>query len=345
MTKSLKDQLKAVAERNQALGGFQHDKTTTRKPSLLFTPQEAAQIDHDTIHEIGLKGFKELCDREPLFLRFHAALFDYGTPEQVDRSLKTAEENKVLDENIQAFMRLCQPHYQERCAQQAIEWLIRAYRVNELNVKECFDCIVAHHDTPAFVRFVQIIQFREQDPFAFLYAPVKQAGQPVSREFLAKRCVVDRQILEWQMDAFRTLLAHEMMMVKPASVSFIALLVVEFVERKMVVDGVIQAMVMPFVHALLHSITSDYRVAGMLIAGALFERVDKIDVYDFTVTLLQAAEKDDTVRAEAAMLLTRMCMLYPGQVQVPAEYKEMLAETVSQLSADVKCDALLPQLA
>lgn len=318
MSKSLKEQLQSVAERNQALGGFTHDKTTTRKPSLLFTPQEAAQIDHDTIHEIGVKGFRELCEVEPLFLRFHTTLFDHASPEQVDRSLKTKEENKVLDDSIQAFMRLCQPYFQERCAQQAIEWLIRAFRVNELNVKDCFDCILAHHDTPAFVRFVQIVQFKEQDPFGFLYAPVKQAGQPVSREFLAKRSVVDRQIMEWQMDAFKFILSAELAATKPPVPAFIAMLVVEFVERKMVIDQVVQAIVLPFAELLCKSMTTECRLAGMLIAGVLFERLDKIndtDLNSFITVLLNAAEQDESCRPEAGMLITRLRLLYPSQVK------------------------------
>ena len=53
---TLKDQLKSIADTNKSLGGYTHSKATLRKASLIFTEREAADLDNDTVFDIGFRG-------------------------------------------------------------------------------------------------------------------------------------------------------------------------------------------------------------------------------------------------------------------------------------------------
>lgn len=333
--KSLKDQLKGIAERNKALGGYTHNQTTTRKPSLLFSEKEAADIDYDTVYEIGLKGITGLCELEPIFLKFHPSLFDRLPPESSDRSLKTADENKQLDQIIKSFLRLCQPFYLERCCQQALEWLIRAFRINELNVNECLDCILPYHDTVEFVRFVQILYFKEDDAYGFLFTPVKQGGQLITREFIAKRCLVDRRILEWSLDAFLFLLASQSSLTRPLCPKFVAVLCAEYLDRIKQIDAIILSLILPFAQSLLKAASEEVKLAGLFVAGCLFERCTELSADVVNQFINDALNNtNESLNEEMVMMITRMALLFPNSVVVEGGHGQRLLEYLENRKDD-----------
>ena len=57
-------------------------------------------------------------------------------------------------------------------------------------------CILPWHETAAFVRTVQTFFFKDGDKWGFLFEKVKRDASPISREFLAKRAIVDSSVLQ-----------------------------------------------------------------------------------------------------------------------------------------------------
>ena len=100
---------------------------TLHSVSLLFAPQHAATQDFDSLHSICLEGFHELCSLEPRFHIFERSLFSEQS-KSVDRELLGLEDNKKLDDNTRAFLRLLGAWALVRSGVKALEWLVRRFR-------------------------------------------------------------------------------------------------------------------------------------------------------------------------------------------------------------------------
>jgi U3 small nucleolar RNA-associated protein 10 len=98
-----------------------------KKLSLLFDFRQAANIDLETIYEIGIEGLNELTKYDERFAPYEDSLFSKDGKE-LERQLQTTEVNKKLDESIGHFLRLLSPYFLLRPAHKALEYLIRRYR-------------------------------------------------------------------------------------------------------------------------------------------------------------------------------------------------------------------------
>lgn len=204
---SLGKQLRSIEQKNHELGGITGMNFKTKHASIIFSEKEAADLDLRTIREVGRCGIHELQKikgEEDFWLAMELELFPYdgNMVEDYDRSLKTKTENDKIDEMLMRVCRRLALHYSETCAHQLMEWLIRAFRVNEMNIEAVMSCILPWHETAVFVRTVQTFFFKDGNKWGFLFENVKRDASPISREFLAKRAVVDPSVLQ---TAFYTL--------------------------------------------------------------------------------------------------------------------------------------------
>ncbi len=71
---SLADQLKAIRP-TKAQGVRGEGGGLVSRPSLLFTPSEAAELDAEAIYSIGISGLTELCKVDPTLSKFEKTLF------------------------------------------------------------------------------------------------------------------------------------------------------------------------------------------------------------------------------------------------------------------------------
>ncbi len=73
MVSSLAEQLAALQPKQKLVG---HEAGGQKqRPSLLFTASEAADLDADAIHSIGVSGLEELARQDPSLQKFEKLLF------------------------------------------------------------------------------------------------------------------------------------------------------------------------------------------------------------------------------------------------------------------------------
>ena len=95
--------------------------------SLLFDRSVAASQDFNTIYQLCVEGFQELCQMDKKFLGFSRSIFSEQSKRE-DRSQMTLEQNRELDEVLESFLRLVGPKLLLKPALKAVEWLIRRFR-------------------------------------------------------------------------------------------------------------------------------------------------------------------------------------------------------------------------
>ena len=195
MTKlsSLASQLKGIQQADHAIGGI---STINQRyiASFLFDEKEAADIDNSAILTIAKDGLEELKAVEPSFSKFEIVLFGENTLE-MHRATMTKQQSDSLNGTLRTYLRLMSPYFMMKASHKCLEWLIRKYRVNELNIDDLMDCILPYHETVQFVRMVQIIFFKDASKWGFLHE-VKKEARFISRSFLAKRALADRSLLD-----------------------------------------------------------------------------------------------------------------------------------------------------
>ena len=190
---ALASQLREIQQADFAIGGV---STVNNKyiASLLFDEREATDIDNAAILAIAKDGLAELKAMEPAFSKFELVLFGENTLE-VHRATMTQEENESLNSTIRTFMRLLSPFFMMKASHKCLEWLIRKYRVSELNQDAVMDCILPYHETVPFIRMIQIMFFATNSKWSFLHE-VKKEAKVISRAFLARRALADRSLID-----------------------------------------------------------------------------------------------------------------------------------------------------
>ena len=195
MTKlsSLARQLRNIQQTDHSIGGI---STTQHRfiASFLFDEREAGDIDNATILTIAKGGLEELKAVEPAFGKFEIVLFGENTIE-LHRATMTKQQNASLNGTLRTFLRLLSPYFMMKAAHKCLEWLIRKYRINELNIDSLMDCVLPYHETVQFVRMSQIIFMQDNSKWGFLHE-VKKDARVISRSFLARRALADRSLLD-----------------------------------------------------------------------------------------------------------------------------------------------------
>ena len=95
--------------------------------SLLFEQHVAATQDFDTLYQLCLEGYLELCQIDKRFLGFARSIFSEQSKDE-DRSQMNADQNKELDEVLESFLGLVGQRLALRPAIKAVEWLVRRFR-------------------------------------------------------------------------------------------------------------------------------------------------------------------------------------------------------------------------
>ncbi|PYH46923.1 snoRNA-binding rRNA-processing protein UTP10 [Aspergillus saccharolyticus JOP 1030-1] len=124
--------------------------------SLLYDRRVATSQDFDTIYSKCYIGFKELCQLDPRFSPFERTIFSQQSMSE-DRTEMTAAQNKDLNAVLEAFLALVGGRLMLRPAVEAVDWLIRRFRVHEYNTEFTILTFLPYYNTPLFLRLLSIL--------------------------------------------------------------------------------------------------------------------------------------------------------------------------------------------
>ncbi|CAM9175365.1 unnamed protein product [Ectocarpus sp. 12 AP-2014] len=285
MASSLRRQVDALrhASSGTSSGYIQRKKG---KPSLLLTPDQAAEVDLSSVRETAVMGLQRLEAVDQDFSPFQDTLFSKEA-EGTLRDLQTKEANDRIDKSISAFLALLSPHFSCREAHFCLEYLIRHYKVYQYNVDAVVECCLPWHDTVAFARMVQLLSLKGSR-WEFL-TPVQKTGSPLPREAIARRCARDFGLLRFLCVSARRAAARAASCSVSAAqststssvsaataagraklFSFYAATVVEaLASLGTTSDPLLRALVPTVVHGLSATKSPEYQMASYMILSAL----------------------------------------------------------------------------
>jgi U3 small nucleolar RNA-associated protein 10 len=126
MATVLQRQLAAIAAKSTHELDLKAKKAAHGK-SLLFDPQVAVSQDFNSLYQICIEGFEELCALDPRFAAYSTSIFSEQSKTE-EREQMTAEQNKELDAVLDSFLGLVGARLLLKPAQKAVEWLVRRFR-------------------------------------------------------------------------------------------------------------------------------------------------------------------------------------------------------------------------
>ncbi|KAJ2781610.1 snoRNA-binding rRNA-processing protein utp10 [Coemansia interrupta] len=268
MASSLAGQLYRMTTVDRAIGS---ERTQRMRASFLFDSKQAADMDMQTIFDIGRDGLNELRKVNRRFDTFQRTLFSEALKD-VDRAVQTKEENERLDAEIRSFLFLVGPHFLTRPAGKALEWLVRRFRIEEFNAKDILAAIMPYHETKAFLTMLMIIRFSTEDmkEFGFLVAQ-RKARRLLDRATLLAQCVIDRSVMAFICQGvFR---ASQMGLDYAGQHSFYAALMSQYIGQLGEVSDATIQFVMPLVLDGLSLDSKDAQAAAYMVLGSLCTRV------------------------------------------------------------------------
>ena len=126
MATALQQQLASIAAKSTNQLDLKAQRGQHSK-SLLFEPKVAANQTFETLYQICVEGFSDLCSLDPRFAPFANNLFSEQSKSE-DRTQMTGQENGELDNVIRSFLGLVSGRLLLKPGLKAVEWLVRRFR-------------------------------------------------------------------------------------------------------------------------------------------------------------------------------------------------------------------------
>ncbi|KAJ2901020.1 ssu processome component [Zalerion maritima] len=192
MISSLAAQLAAQATNSVASLDL-HLQKSAHSTSLIWEPKDATSQTFRKIYSICFDAFSELCTLEPRLSRFASTLFDEAS-QHLDRTTKTAAENEGLDREIQAFLRLSGKWLNLQITVRAVEWLVRRFRVLEMNTEFLITTFLPWHSLPVFNNLLDILPKKLPPVYHFL-SPYAASHTSIPRERFVDQAIQNRDFV------------------------------------------------------------------------------------------------------------------------------------------------------
>lgn len=268
MASSIASQLQAI--KSLVLADEEPLKRPFTRPSILFNPKEAADIDIDTILNIALSGLEVLTSVDGRFRNYKNDLFSYKSKD-LDRELMGIEENNKINATISSYLRLLSGHLQLPASLKTVEYLIRRYKIHVYNTEELILCALPYHDTHAFVRIVQLLNLGN-NKWKFLEG-VKVSGAPPPRTVIVQQCIRDMGVLEVLCNYASP--TKKFLHSRP-TINFCTAVVVEALGTVTTVDSDAVKRILPFVVSGLQPVTkggSEHKAGALMVVALLANKV------------------------------------------------------------------------
>ncbi|XP_003699510.1 HEAT repeat containing 1 homolog l(2)k09022 isoform X2 [Megachile rotundata] len=190
MATSLAEQLKKLRTPQTEI--LLQDK---KRASLLFDQKEAANLDRETVLNIGQNGLQELAKLSGSFLDFEKTLFAESSL-NLERSVQDKKVNKKLDDEIQKFLILLSPYFLLNVAHKALEWLIYRFRIHAFNKDQFLLLILPYHETRMFARALQLLDVSDENDKWYWLRPLQKRAVPLASITLINRLGSDNYLLK-----------------------------------------------------------------------------------------------------------------------------------------------------
>ena len=152
---SLASQLSNIASGATTVAFDRKRRQKLHSASLIYTPKVAATQDYEIIYSNAFEALEELISVDRRFAYFKNSLFS-ETSVNVDRNVQTAEQNKDLDNAVNAYLSLISPRWNLVPALQATEWLVRRFHIHIHNAEALLLSTLNYYQSPVFKRVLDI---------------------------------------------------------------------------------------------------------------------------------------------------------------------------------------------
>ena len=142
----------------------------------------------------GLSGLDELEKLDPRFSEYRDLLFSLAS-KSFERSVQTAQINRQVNDQIEAFLVLVSPYFTLRSAQKALEWLVNRYHVHQFNVDARVTAVLPYHGANLFFRTIQLL-YLKNEAGKLNWRPLQKPGIPLPKGTLFIRCARDVGLLK-----------------------------------------------------------------------------------------------------------------------------------------------------
>ncbi|KEF56246.1 uncharacterized protein A1O9_07827 [Exophiala aquamarina CBS 119918] len=155
MSSAFAAQLRTIAENSTNVLNLRA-RREAHGESLIFEKSVAVKQDWDTIYQICIEGFQELCALDSRLNEFNQNLFSRQAKDQ-DRDQLSRPQNEALDVVIEKCLALIGGKLLLRPGVKAVEWLIRRFRVHFYNAGALLATFLPYHESPVFRNLLSII--------------------------------------------------------------------------------------------------------------------------------------------------------------------------------------------
>ncbi|OCF41969.1 hypothetical protein I317_04161 [Kwoniella heveanensis CBS 569] len=152
--------------------------------SYLFPPKVASTHDLDSIFALAQSGFEELLTLDPPIEEYEDELFSERA-KRTDRMMLSKEENDALDQVIGQCLRRLGRWIGVMAGGKCIEWLVRRFRVHEMNADVLLEVFLPYHESPNFPRILAILTISQTSPYYAPFSPLIKNAQAIPRSYIA----------------------------------------------------------------------------------------------------------------------------------------------------------------
>ncbi|WVQ66419.1 uncharacterized protein L199_004599 [Kwoniella botswanensis] len=178
---SLAAQLQNIASLDAARLTSKYGQPSSK--SYLFPPKVASTHDLDSIFALAQSGFEELLSLDPDMEEFEEELFSEKS-KRTDRMMLSQEENDVLDILLGRCLRRLGKWIGIMAGGKCIEWLVRRFRVHEMNAEILLQVFLPYHESPNFPRILAILTIPQDSVYFAPFFPLIKGAQPVPRSYI-----------------------------------------------------------------------------------------------------------------------------------------------------------------
>ena len=313
-------------------------------PSLLFSPQVAADTDVESIYHVAVSGVQALIAQAPaLFSPFSSSLFHPATV-SLDRASQKSDVAVALNKSLHTFLSRLSPFFLQPAAAQCLEYLLRRYEVHRYNAQAVLDMALPYHDSALFARLLSLLHL--QPPSALSSFTFLAGRAAVPRSVLVAAAALDAAVM---VHIAETTLSHP----HTAQLGLYVSLGVELLARKDASDVLLQALTPHLLHGLdlgAHG-AADYHAASLLLLVAvarvhpLEEAVVEAAVRGLALTMAQQPSTvAHSTAALAAVIQSQRSQRLSAAAVSALIHVRALVSGLKELRRTKDCDALVDLL-